>query len=141
MFQPKKKPGVAVVIAMKGKNDPESPEPIEQKKPNPFASGKPAPAGYRPKAAPPADDQEYQDTHAAHEAAETPEYEAAEEYGAKLIQDIDAVAEQHGMDQAQGRMFAADLFGAIAECLRRDSSGDEEAGEAYPDNEKNEYPA
>jgi hypothetical protein len=70
---------------------------------------------------------------AEHEAAETPEYEGQEEYGAKLIQDIEAAGEKHGLDAEQSHAVAASFFKAVADCLSR-----EEEGEAAGENEEEE---
>ena len=55
----------------------------------------------------------------AEEGAETPDTEAGEQgsIGEKLTSDIDAVFEAQGIDAAQGRTIAADLFRAVADCL------------------------
>lgn len=57
----------------------------------------------------------------AHEADESPAEEANEDYGAKLVADIEAVGEQHGMDAAASRAAAGAFFRAAAECLIRDA--------------------
>jgi hypothetical protein len=67
-----------------------------------------------------------------HEASESPDEESSEDYGAKLISDIDAVGEAHGMDSMKTRAFTADLFDAVANCLRGEGdtvSGDDNATE------------
>ena len=42
-----------------------------------------------------------------------------ENFGQKLATDIDAVGSAHGMSTQQGRAYAANLFGAVADCLTR----------------------
>ena len=92
----------------------------EPKKPPMAAAAKPpmsddpmngAPA-YRPKAAPTMDEPPVAEIS-----------ESGDDYGAKLVADIEAVGTAHGMDSSQSKAFAADLFGAVAECLGRASAG------------------
>lgn len=52
-----------------------------------------------------------------HESEETPEQEGNEEYGARLVSDIDSVFSEYGADQKTGREIAAKLFSAVAKCL------------------------
>lgn len=59
----------------------------------------------------------------AHEAGETPDVEAGEDYGAKLTADIDSVFADAGIDKDQGRQIASKLFSAVAKCLSGDSGG------------------
>jgi hypothetical protein len=73
-----------------------------------------APA-YRPKAAPTMDEPPV--------AKMSEGDNDSDDYGAKLVADIQAVGEAHGMDPAQSKAYAADLFGAVAECLGRASAG------------------
>jgi len=112
----KKKPGLG--------EEPDEPEALDApKKPPMQAAAKPpmsndpmngAPA-YRPKAAPTMDEPP---------VAEMSEGDSdSDDYGAKLVADIAAVGEAHGMDSSQSKAFAADLFGAVAECLGRASAG------------------
>src|ERR1043166_2699516 len=125
MFQPfqKKKPSLTIMVG-KGK-DPESPDPLEKPPMDKPAMAKPF--GKQPPA---------EDT-SSHEGAEAPAYEDSEQSGAALIQDIESAGENIGLDAAQSRSFAADLFGAMAECLRRGSGG---SGEKEPDTGE-DYPA
>ena len=52
-----------------------------------------------------------------HEEEETPEAEESEDYGAKLVADLEAAGEEHGLDAQQSRAVAASFFGAMARCL------------------------
>ena len=117
---PGKKPGLDVMIAVGKKpgGDLGSPSPVEGMMPRHMADAKPGK---------PPDTQ--------HEAAESPEYEQNEEYGAKLIQDLESAGEQYGLDAKTTHEVAAAFFEAMANCLRGDSGGDEESGEAAPDDE------
>jgi hypothetical protein len=125
MFKPfeKKKPGMGVVIAIggKGRPAPESPDSLEAPKP----TGRALP--FKPVAAAPDPNQD-PNADSPHETAESPAEEGNEEAGAKLISNIDSLGEQHGLDSTASRAFAADLFGAISECLRRDSEGGDTGG-------------
>jgi hypothetical protein len=62
-----------------------------------------------------------------HEEAEEPEVEASEDYGAKLMADIDAAGEEHGLDAQTTRKVAASIFSAAAKCL----AGEQEPVESY----------
>lgn len=53
--------------------------------------------------------------------AAPPDMGAADDYGAKLTADIDSVFEGAGIDKAQGRQIAAQLFSAVAKCLGGDN--------------------
>lgn len=102
MFPPKKKPGLAVGIMIgkpKPGSDLDSPDPVE---------GKAAPA---------------------HEAAEPPAHEQQEEYGAKLVQDIESAGEKYGLDAETSHAVAADFFDAVAKCLRGGSGESAPAGQ------------
>ena len=71
-----------------------------------------------------------------HEAQESPAEESDEEYGRKLLTDIDAVGKQYGADSSTTRSFVGDLLSSIAKCLKgesHDSGGDEgsDDGMAY----------
>lgn len=115
MFPPKKKPGamppgkkpgldVMIAVGKKapgGDDDLGSPDPVEgmSKGPKP-----PAP----------------------HEADESQGDEQQEEYGKKLLDDIDNVGQEYGMDSATTREFTASLFEAVVKCLRGESGGGEE---------------
>ena len=78
---------------------------------------------------PPTDESDSGDTEEspAHEATETPEEEQGEDYGAKLVADIDAVAKRYGADQQTGRELFADMLTAVAKCLKGEDSGDQQA--------------
>jgi hypothetical protein len=106
-------------------DDLETPDPIE--KPAPAAAKAPPvgkapmpPAGAKPPmggipegedaGAPPKDDEGAE--------GEAPEgYGSAESEGAKLISDIEAAGDAHGMSPEQSRSFAAAIFSAMADCL------------------------
>lgn len=114
-----KKPGMDVMIAVgrprpKGGGELSAPGPLDRggpkKAPSPFGGDDPG-----------AGDEESSD----HQAGETPEYESGEEQGAKLISDIEAAGEKHGLDGHAARSFAADVFSAMAECLRQPEGADE----------------
>src|SRR5262245_50362318 len=60
-----------------------------------------------------------------HEAAEAPAEEGAEDYGARLVSDIEAVGQKHGMEPEAARMVLGDMLAAVAKCLRGES-GEEE---------------
>jgi hypothetical protein len=111
MAFPNKKPGMDVMIAVgkKPQGGLPSPNPIEGlgKKPDP---------------------QE--------ESAESPEYESSEDQGAKLISDIESAGQKHGLEPDSARSFAADVFSAMAECLRGgEPQGDEGARQEAPEEE------
>lgn len=110
MFPKKKKPGLDVMIAVGKPKKPaelSDPDPLDEKPPKP-----------------------------AHEEAETPEYEENEQYGAKLIADLEAAGEEHGLDKATTRKVAASFFGAMAKCL-----GGEEEAEEVNESDTEDYPA
>lgn len=65
---------------------------------------------------------------AAEEADETPAYESSEDYGAKLMADIESAGMTHGLDPAASRAFAADLFDSVAKRLRGDVIAEHDAG-------------
>ena len=48
-----------------------------------------------------------------------------DDYGAKLTQDIISVGQKHGMDPEKMKAVSADLFDAVAKCLRGAGSGDD----------------
>lgn len=109
-FPPKKKfppkPGVGIVPAKPkpAMDDLESPDPVE---------GKPAPDP-------------------AEEATESPDEESSEDYGAKLVADIEAAGKSMGMDAATSRTAAGAFFKAAADCLGgdgEDSGLDEGSGD------------
>ncbi len=64
-------------------------------------------------AKPPMDAEESQ----AHEAAESPAQEGAEDYGAKLMSDLEAVGAEYGASPEMSREIAAKMFRAMADCL------------------------
>jgi hypothetical protein len=110
--------------------EPDEPEALDApKKPPMQAAAEPpmsadpmngAPA-YRPKAAPTMDEPP---------VAEMSEGDNdSDDYGAKLVADISAVMEAHGIEESQGRALASDLFGAIAECLGRSAGAGQEQPE------------
>lgn len=106
MAFPQKKSGIGGAIALK----PGTPSPPRYKSPTsepaaPEPAPKPQMAATPEPAAPP----------------EPPAQEAGEDYGAKLTADIDAVFEGAGIDKAQGRQIASQLFSAVAQCLGGDS--------------------
>jgi hypothetical protein len=70
------------------------------------------------------------------EEAETPEHEGAEEYGAKMMADLEAAGEANGLDAATTRKVAASFFGAMAKCL-----GGEEPAEEVNESDTEDYPA
>lgn len=57
----------------------------------------------------------------AHEAAESPDEESSEEYGSKLLSDIDAVGQKFGADSQTARAACSAFLSAIAKCLSGDS--------------------
>lgn len=59
---------------------------------------------------------------------EPPAEDASADYGAKLVADIEAVGEQHGMDAATSRAAAGAFLKAAAECLLGDSGEQEPNG-------------
>ena len=66
---------------------------------------------------------------AAEESAETPAQEGGEEYGAKLMSDIEAVGKRYGADPATSRQIAADMFDAMAKCLSGGAPGENQMDE------------
>ena len=46
-----------------------------------------------------------------------------EDFGQKLAADIDSVIAAHGLEKSEGRGLAANLFGAISDCLARAAGG------------------
>jgi hypothetical protein len=113
MFPKKpKKPGmdVAIMVAPHGKPGLGSPMPVEKAKDAP------------------ADEEESADTGttADDEAAESPQEEGGEEYGAKLLADIDAVGKRYGADSETSRALAGDMFEAIARCLKGGGESEQE---------------
>lgn len=99
---PKKKKGLDVAIMVKPSSkksdDLESPDPVEE-----VGKMKPTPE---------------------HEAAETPEYEAQEEYGAKIVKDIETAGAEHGLDAEKSHAVAASFFRAVADCLSGEEKGE-----------------
>lgn len=111
-MSPSKKPGIGLMIAL-GK--PGATAPPRYKTPgNDMASPKPP-------ISPDAEESP------AHEATETPDMEAGEDYGSKLTADIDSVFADAGIDKNQGRQMASKLFSAVAKCLSGDSGDDPHA--------------
>ncbi len=64
-----------------------------------------------------------------HEASETPDMEASEEYGAKLAQDIEAAGASVGLDPAQARKAAGAFFAAVAKCLGAEGDDEPDPGD------------
>jgi hypothetical protein len=125
-----KKPGMDVMIAVGPRRGgkPGAPGKPDLGDPGPL-DGKPM---AKPPAAPPTDDTDTGDG-PDDESGEDAGYESAEDQGAKLISDIESSGEKFGLDQATSREFAASVFSAMADCLRRGSSGgDEGAGDETP---------
>lgn len=85
---PKKKPAFGAMKPKPAMDDLESPDPVE---------GKPAMD--------------------AEEAAESPAEESSEDYGAKLVADIETAGKSLGMDAATSRQAAGAFFKAAADCL------------------------
>jgi hypothetical protein len=100
-----KKPGLGVMIAV-GKEPPRL--------------GAPGQKPEAPKPEPAADDPE----------AGASEYGEPDDYGDKIMADIEAAGEKHGLDPSQSHAVAADFFRAIADCL---SGGQEDHGIAQHD--------
>lgn len=97
----------------------------------PTTKKKPAPFG-KPK--PPMDDLESPDPvegkipeDHAEEAAESPDEESSEDYGAKLVADIEAAGKTLGMDAATSRQAAGAFFKAAGSCLTGDGGTTEDA--------------
>lgn len=63
---------------------------------------------------------------AAHESAETPQEEQGEDYGAKILADIDSVGKEFGADSETARAACAKFLSAIAKCLSGESGGDDQ---------------
>lgn len=115
MFPPKKKKtDVTIVVGAK-------PE------------GMSAPKPFERKDEPDGDESEMD---SAHEAAESPEQESAEEEGADLLADIAKVGEQYGADSETSKAMAAEFFEAIAKCLRGDKQPEAPTEEEDIDNLK-----
>jgi hypothetical protein len=90
----------------------------QKKKPQPGMTpdandGLPAPKPFERK-----DEPEEAEEMAQHEAAESPEYEAAEEQGADILADLEAVGQRYGADKETAHALAADFCDAISKCLR-----------------------
>lgn len=112
-----------------GGQDPEAPEPLEAK------AAPASPFGKLPMRKPPASapmpDEEAEmppDEEAAPPEAEAPGY-GNEAQGAKLISDIEAAGDAHGMSPEQSRSFAASIFNSMAECLG--GGGGDDSGGGY----------
>lgn len=120
MFPPKKKKGLDVMIAVgKPKGGLEAPDPVDSMAKRHLREAK---AGKAPTVE--------------HEAEESPEYEAQEEYGAKIVRDIEAAGESLGLDAEQSHVAAAAFLKAIANCLK---GGEEEAEASEEEAEGEEY--
>jgi len=52
------------------------------------------------------------------EAAEPPAQEATEDYGAKIMADVEAAGQRLGLDASASRSFAADVLASLSACLR-----------------------
>jgi hypothetical protein len=114
MFPPKKKTGLDVVIAFGKPKTKEDPEDLES----------PAPVEGEPKAG--NQDLKVKQQRQKEEDEETPEYEQSEEYGAKLIHDLEEAGKEYGMDAKTTHEVAASFFEALANCLREGLGSDGE---------------
>lgn len=92
--KPKKKPGLDIAIG-KPKGGLDAPDPVDAPK--------------MPKMPDP------------EEAAESPDEESSEEYGAKLISDMTAPLISLGLDEATAKSTLGEMFAAAAKCLSGES--------------------
>jgi hypothetical protein len=80
-----------------------------------------------------------------HEAGETPEFEASEENGAKLLQEIEAAGASVGIhDPAKAREAAGAFLSAIARSLSEGGGVAEPMGDVPPEANESDtenYPA
>ena len=74
---------------------------------------------------------------AQHEAAESPEYEQGEDYGAKLVKDIEAAGAKFGADPETARAACAEFLSAIANCLKGESTTPESDGPQPENDDRN----
>jgi hypothetical protein len=65
------------------------------------------------------------------------EVEMSEDYGSKLLADIEAAGEEHGLDAETSRKVAGSMFSAAAKCLM----GEQEPVEEVNESDTEDYPA
>lgn len=53
----------------------------------------------------------------AHESAEMPEHEAAEENGGSMLTELDSLSDQYGLDASSGRAFVKAALAAMAKFM------------------------